>query len=686
MASSTAQTATSHTECGAHPVPLPPLLPVRSDHAPTPASSGTEPIVAQRSNPPDDAAGGQALPVGFRLDEFEIQARLGEGGFGIVYRAWDHSLGQMRAIKEYMPAGMARRDPLGGPAVVARTAKLREPFDKGLQRFIEEAQTLARFDHPALVRVLRRWEAHGTAYMAMPLYEGATLREHLRRRPERPSEAWLMQLLDPLTEALSVVHKHHWLHRDIAPDNILLLDGERPLLLDFGAARQVIGDATQELTAILKPGFAPVEQYGETPGLEQGPWTDVYALAATLHWAMLGQAPVASVSRVLVDNQAPLVDAARGRYSERFLAALDKALRVDARQRTQSMAALRADLGLSPLSSPELRAAAEPVAASTGLWVPTVLATQVATERLARAEPTAPNSAHTEPRTKPLAEPAEPVVVTLAYPDPDPASTPAPDTAREPSPSTARSTPPTRPVPVDNKYRSARWVALVGAAMLAALFAALFAAWRWDSSSISTPATQRGSAPGPQPEAASSPLLASQDGAVVFDLDGQLSALQAAANPARAPRVRGAPSQLSITQQQVLQFEVQSPQDGYLTLLVRGPDGTLTRLLANQAPLRVVAGQVLQIPPAGSDQLQAADPVGREDVLVVVSATPRDHAHLAAGREGSFEALHTGTAATERLRAWSGRAPLLAGRSAGPCEGASCEDFGVARFSVSVVR
>ena len=239
------------------------MTPASEPPVPTGPSAETVPFVAVRPRPPE-AEPSQALPIGFRLDEFEVQAHLGEGGFGIVYRAWDHSLGQPRAIKEYMPSSMARRE---GSQVRARTPRIQETFDKGLQRFIEEAQTLARFDHPAMVRVLRRWEANGTAYMAMPLYEGPTLRERVRQMPEPPNEAWLMNVLAPLTEALAVVHQHRWLHRDIAPDNILMLkDGNRPLLLDFGAARQVIGDVTQELTAILKPGYAPVEQYGETPG------------------------------------------------------------------------------------------------------------------------------------------------------------------------------------------------------------------------------------------------------------------------------------------------------------------------------------------------------------------------------------------------------------------------------------
>ena len=125
-----------------------------------------------------------------------------------------------------------------------------------------------------------------------------------------------MGLLAPLTEALAVIHGERCFHRDIAPDNIILLHNSgKPLLLDFGAARRVIGDMTQALTVILKPGYAPVEQYAEIPGMKQGPWTDVYALAAVVYFAIMGRTPPPSVGRLLNDTYVPLVEAAAGRYS-----------------------------------------------------------------------------------------------------------------------------------------------------------------------------------------------------------------------------------------------------------------------------------------------------------------------------------------------------------------------------------
>jgi serine/threonine protein kinase len=292
-----------------------------------------------------DDADSAALPIGTRLAEFEIQDKIGEGGFSTVYRAWDHVLRRQVALKEYFPSSIATRS--GHTQVGARSQRHRDTFAAGLDGFIKEAQTLASFDHPSLVKVLRFFPANGTAYMVMPLYDGITLRDAVRAMPGPPDEAWLLARLDPLTQALQSIHAQGWYHRDIAPDNIMLIEGgNRPLLLDFGAARRVIGDMTQALTVILKPGYAPVEQYAEVPGMKQGAWTDVYALAATVHWVITGHKPPAAVGRMVNDTLAPLTEVAAGRYSPRFLAALDAALQVRPTERTPDMAQFRLALGL----------------------------------------------------------------------------------------------------------------------------------------------------------------------------------------------------------------------------------------------------------------------------------------------------------------------------------------------------
>ena len=324
-----------------------PAAPPTSDAVASGPASG--PSAVPSSGPTSGPGGGDshALPNGTRLHEFEITQRIGEGGFSVVYLAQDHSLDRKVALKEYMPGSLASR--ISITQIRPRAEQYRETFEAGLKSFINEARLLARFDHPALVKVYRFWEANGTAYLVMPLYEGTTLKAAVRGMAQRPDEAWLLAMLAPLTAALNVIHAEHCYHRDIAPDNVMLLaDGGKPLLLDFGAARRVIGDMTQALTVILKPGYAPIEQYAEVPGMKQGPWTDVYALAATVYWAVTGKVPPAAVGRVLSDDYVPLAQAAAGRYSARFLEAVDRALAVRPETRTQTIDAFRRDLGVDP--------------------------------------------------------------------------------------------------------------------------------------------------------------------------------------------------------------------------------------------------------------------------------------------------------------------------------------------------
>ena len=293
---------------------------------------------------PPGRRSGNALADGARLGEFEIRGVIGEGGFGIVYLAWDGSLQRQVAIKEYMPATLAARVP--GSRVMPRTDKVAETFALGLRSFVNEAQLLASFDHPSLLKVYRFWEANGTAYMVMPYYRGKTLKRALQALGAPPEEGWLLRRLGPLLDALDVMHRAHCYHRDIAPDNILLLDNDTPLLLDFGAARRVIGDATHALTAFLKPGYAPVEQYAEMPSMKQGPWTDLYALASVVHYAITGRTPPESVARLVNDAMVPLATVAEHRYSQRFLRAIDHALAVRPEDRPQSAAEMRDELGI----------------------------------------------------------------------------------------------------------------------------------------------------------------------------------------------------------------------------------------------------------------------------------------------------------------------------------------------------
>ncbi len=283
---------------------------------------------------------GHTLPIGTRLRDYEITGLIGEGGFGIVYLAWDHSLQRKVAVKEYMPASIASRV-AGSSAIVVKSDRHLDTFKAGLKSFVNEARLLARFDHPSLVKVYRFWEENGTAYMVMPFYEGPTLKTALAELGHVPSEDELRAWLTPLLDALTVMHAAQCFHRDIAPDNILLT-ASGPLLLDFGAARRVIGDMTHALTVVLKPGYAPIEQYGDVASMSQGAWTDLYALACVVYYAITGKTPMSSVERLMDDRLEPIATVAAGRYGAAFLGAIDAALAVRPQDRPQNEAQFRA--------------------------------------------------------------------------------------------------------------------------------------------------------------------------------------------------------------------------------------------------------------------------------------------------------------------------------------------------------
>ncbi|AKJ29335.1 serine/threonine protein kinase [Caldimonas brevitalea] len=315
--------------------------PSQQSVSPQAYAAGFEPTQVQAAPSQD------ALQPGARVAEYEVQHVLGEGGFGIVYLAVDHDLQRHVAVKEYLPAALASRG--ARSYVTLRASSHAETFALGLRSFVNEARLLARFDHPSLVRVYRFWEANGTAYMVMPYYEGPTLAAARMAMRTPPDEAWLRNLLESLMGALDVLHAASCYHRDIAPDNILLLTDGRPVLLDFGAARRVIGDKTQTLTAILKPAFAPIEQYAEAGHLQQGPWTDLYALAAVVYYCISGRSPLPSTVRAVDDQLQPLSEVVQSlqavypglSYSAPFLAAIDWALSVRPQDRPQSVDELR---------------------------------------------------------------------------------------------------------------------------------------------------------------------------------------------------------------------------------------------------------------------------------------------------------------------------------------------------------
>ncbi len=347
---------------------------------------------AEPSTGGNAVAPAHTLPPGTQLRDYRIDRVLGEGGFGIVYLAYDAALERHVAIKEYLPSAMAARAG-DGLTVVIKSAAYADTFALALRSFVNEARLLARFNHPALVKVHQFWEEHGTAYMVMPFYEGPTLRQVLAELGRLPTEAEVCAWLLPLLDTLEVLHADQCFHRDIAPDNILIT-ATGPLLLDFGAARRVIGDLTHALTAVLKPGYAPIEQYGDSPDMAQGPWTDIFSLAAVLYGAISGRRPVPSVERVIADRLRPLTQLAGDRFRHSFLAAIDLALALRPEHRPQSVAEFRTRLMADGVPD----AANAPVAAADGLQATRLaaraplLSTEPPRPAVAAPTPTPPNN------------------------------------------------------------------------------------------------------------------------------------------------------------------------------------------------------------------------------------------------------------------------------------------------------
>lgn len=292
---------------------------------------------------PSDAHHVDALPSGSRLGEFEVISLLGVGGFGMVYKAFDHSLRRFVAIKEYMPTALAAR--AQGQSLWVRSSSHEQSFQAGLASFVAEARLLAQFDHPSLVKVFRFWEANQTAYMVMPLYGGMTLKQARAHMRTPPPEAWLRKVLWSVLGALRVLHDGNTLHRDISPDNIFLQDTGAPVLLDLGAARHAITDHSHRLTAVLKVNYAPIEQYNdEGNDLRQGPWSDLYSVGAVVHGCLCNDTPLPATLRAIRDRMVPFSQVARTvrkqfgvEYSPAFIAAISQALALQPQDRPQSI-------------------------------------------------------------------------------------------------------------------------------------------------------------------------------------------------------------------------------------------------------------------------------------------------------------------------------------------------------------
>src|SRR5262249_4772299 len=271
----------------------------------------------------EEGDGGQGelldvLPPGTVLPGYELKSILGQGAFGITYRARGLTLARASAIRESLPPTRAVRR--GPPTARPRSAAHAEQFAWGRERFLEEARTLARLERtPAIVRVYDFLEANGTAYMVMALVEGENLNKRLLREGRLTPEA-VDRLIFPLLDGLEEVHGIGFLHRDIKPANIMVDARGRPTLIDFGAARAAMAGRSTTMTAIFTPGYAAAEQYTST---ELGPWTDIYGLSPTITHPLTGKIPPSSIERVLKETYVPLRELKPEGYPAELLVGID---------------------------------------------------------------------------------------------------------------------------------------------------------------------------------------------------------------------------------------------------------------------------------------------------------------------------------------------------------------------------
>lgn len=281
-----------------------------------------------------------ALSAGRMIGRYEVVSVLGQGGFGITYRAHDSQLGREVAIKEYLPLALAVRQ--GGTTVLPRSTGAAEDFSWGRERFVAEGRTLASLQNaPAIVRVFDFLEVNGTAYIVMQLLQGETLENRLKRSgPFKAPD--IDRIMWPLLDGLEQVHGTGFLHRDIKPANILLDAEGNPTLIDFGASRAAMAGRSAALTAIFTPGYAAAEQMTSA---RQGPWTDIYGLSATLYHAITGKSPPGAFDRMLDDGYEPLGQMALSGFSPGLLIGLDAGLALRASDRPQSIAGWRHILG-----------------------------------------------------------------------------------------------------------------------------------------------------------------------------------------------------------------------------------------------------------------------------------------------------------------------------------------------------
>ena len=286
----------------------------------------------------------QPLPEGARLQNYRIQRVLAIGGFSFVYLAHDEQDAPV-AIKEYLPATLALR--VNGAAQPQAEGEDLARFRAGMKCFFEEAAAIAHLEHPNVVRVLDFFRANETVYLVMRYERGRSLHDHIKNRRGPVEEIWLRNTFAQLLDGLREVHARKLLHLDIKPANVYLRNDGAPVLIDFGAARQVLSAEGMKLPPLYTPGFAAPEMHARRELL--GPWSDIYSIGATMYACLAAAAPQPADARLAKDLVVPARKAFAGKYATELLEIIDWCLELDHLRRPQSVRALqKALLGSRP--------------------------------------------------------------------------------------------------------------------------------------------------------------------------------------------------------------------------------------------------------------------------------------------------------------------------------------------------
>lgn len=290
----------------------------------------------------------KSLPEGTELDEYIIQKVISRGGFSIVYIALDKKSQKHVVIKEYMPSKLAHRDDT--QSVVPLSEDTVEHYIHGRRLFLQEATTLAGLKHPNIVNVINFFSAYGTVYMVMEYVSGKNLQTYIKKHRGYMSEKFLLTVFPKLLKGLKLIHAAGFLHLDIKPGNIHLRPGGKPILLDFGAVHQIMRTRSKQVTQVVTPGYSPIEQYNNNGYV--GPWSDIYAIGATMRCCIEGHAPILATERHERDTLRPAIKAFKGKYSDALLNVIDMAMEVDPLLRPQCVDDL---LQLFPAQTSELQ-------------------------------------------------------------------------------------------------------------------------------------------------------------------------------------------------------------------------------------------------------------------------------------------------------------------------------------------